>query len=110
MKEKTQHTPGPWVAVKGDDNTSTCFDISVCAGPNDDRVRVATCHYKSYGGTKADPEANAHLISAAPDLLAALDRVYLEILQFLNEENFNRTVIWDAGYIVEALAKARGEQ
>lgn len=102
---KTKHTPGPWffAALNKDARSRGYIRKTLEQIPN---MAVA----KVMQSEKEIGQANAHLISAAPDLLAALDRVYLEILQFLNEENFNRTVIWDAGYIVEALAKARGEQ
>lgn len=49
----------------------------------------------------------ARLIAAAPDLLAALDLAYLDIINFLNDGDFKKKVEWDAGYIVDALAKAR---
>lgn len=51
---------------------------------------------------------DARIRAAAPELLAALDQAYLDILTFLNEGDFKRDVEWDAGYIVDAIAKAKG--
>lgn len=54
-------------------------------------------------------QAHAALITAAPDLLAALEQAYKDCLWFLNYGDFKRDIEFDAGYIVDALAKARGE-
>lgn len=40
-------------------------------------------------------------------LVEALDHAYLDACTFLNEGDFKRKVVWDAGYIVDALDKAR---
>lgn len=42
------------------------------------------------------------------ELVEALDRAYLDAITFLNEGDFKRKVEWDAGYIVDALSKAKG--
>jgi hypothetical protein len=61
---RTEHTPGPWAwdharyKMRGDGD---CLVLS--GGP--------------LVGKKS--EANAHLIAAAPDLLAACEKVYLEL-------------------------------
>lgn len=53
--------------------------------------------------------ADAHLIAAAPNLLKALEQAYEDAIRFLNEGDFKKKVEWNAGYIVDAIAKARGE-
>jgi hypothetical protein len=55
-------------------------------------------------------EGESPLRAAAPDLLAALEQAYSDICRFLNEGDFKTDVEWDAGYIVDALAKAKGEK
>lgn len=59
------HTPGPW-RVESDGSTVTMAGQCVVTAPCPD------------GGTRAEERANACLISAAPELLAAL-RDYLEL-------------------------------
>jgi hypothetical protein len=83
MTSETGHTKGPWLCDKDKRGTRRVF-----AG-NHEIVRALSTH-----GTrrisKAEREANAHLISAAPDMLKALqsfsvylveddDRVWLSI-------------------------------
>lgn len=46
---------------------------------------------------------------AAPELLKALDDAHLQIISLLNEGDFKRHVVLDLGYIVDAIAKAKGE-
>lgn len=62
-----QHTPGPWIAdllpVEGDKSRKAF----VYAGP-DNEARKDICDIHNYRG-KAQKEANARLISAAPELL-----------------------------------------
>ncbi len=84
----TQHTPGPWAtrrnivndvyAIEAQDGSAVCY------------------------GTVA--EANAQLIAAAPDLLAALERCF-EFLDTNFDELDMRDILEPAG---EALTKARG--
>jgi hypothetical protein len=62
---KTTHTPGPWVVKNG---------TSILAG----KSQVANTGFKMGDWPKEDYEterANARLIAAAPDLLAALEMV-----------------------------------
>ena len=65
----TDYTPGPWVITTGADDERIVTSTWDANGIDDDVALV-------YGGNDADPairEANARLIAAAPDLLAALD-------------------------------------
>ena len=68
----TQHTPGPWRAgsIRGD-----LVDCIYSA----DSIRVATIETWIGPKESAESEANARLIAAAPDLLAALQRAYVDI-------------------------------
>jgi hypothetical protein len=58
---KTEHTPGPW-HVDGRD---------VCAWDGKTETTICECYAHTSIG-RHDGEANARLIAAAPDLLAAL--------------------------------------
>ena len=68
----TQHTPGPWVAWK-DHNTPWAIM------PHDDSPAYITRHSCGIATLEEWPgsetEANARLIAAAPDLLAALEAI-----------------------------------
>ena len=63
-----KHTPGPWIAED---------DQSIYAADGDGRRLIAECH----AGHKEERAANARLIAAAPDLLAALEDVELRATQ-----------------------------
>ena len=71
----TQHTPGPWITAGpsfGDEfpryTNSVVSDCEELAGEEYTDI----CRFDP-GGWDAETEANALLISAAPELLAALD-------------------------------------
>ena len=63
MNDK-KHTPGPWVCEKWGDGSNT----EGCANVNSDTVEITI--------VSDIPEADARLISAAPDLLAALESLH----------------------------------
>lgn len=68
LEDMSKHTPGPWViSVDARYPAEPCVDAVV-----DDVVwHVALCH-NGPGPEDASAEANARLIAAAPELLAAL--------------------------------------
>lgn len=60
------HTPGPWVAS----------EMRVFRGDIDGNTYIAGTAPADYsGGDTSEAKANARLIAAAPDLLAALEAV-----------------------------------
>ncbi len=101
---KSAHTPGPWTAGESDDGP-----VGVTAGPFDFPslpsgiwVRVATVNRQDN-----ETAANARLIAAAPDLLAAANRLWaakeaLEITdnprdaKLMRELNNAWLDLWDA--------------
>ena len=98
----TKHTPAPWT-VEGDDIRES-----------KDRCTIATV--RCYGTHKLHTEkrANAQLISAAPELLEALE-LHIAFLDSLNKGWLGKTTgdvgLLNKAYIKgsEALAKAKGE-
>ena len=62
MSENAKHSAGPWTAIKASHGPIDIFDAN-------DRDVVTVYG----GGVPEDREANARLIAAAPDLLAALE-------------------------------------
>lgn len=104
----TNHTPGQWVLTTGSDDERIVTSTWDADGLDDDVALV-------YGGNDDDPvtrEANAHLIAAAPDLLAALELALYdfdtwgEVWQSDDDDGVNFPAINAAR---AAIAKARGE-
>ena len=91
---KAQHTPGPWQARAGLSrwNVTTCEKprtFNICA-INTDRIEQA---------------ANARLIAAAPELLAACEEA-IRYVDSKGSEHVNRVPFVS---MRAAIAKARGE-
>ena len=95
MKTETQHTPGPWETSR-DAVPAGHVQITVYEFVSGDRV-----------ATVFQNEANARLIAAAPDLLAALEAM-LAAYAFnatLQKREDLHSAVRDS---LDALAKARG--
>lgn len=100
-----KHTAGPWRAAKGGGGT-----MSILRVQGDELVA-----YIPHGWPKAQREANARLIAAAPDLLAALIDLRDDCVEYCRINNLSN----DDGKpgsnhamrrAAEAIAKAEGEQ
>ena len=63
-----KHTPGPWEACDQGDYSDFDGNSRVILG---DDMRIAVVQW-SPGDMQAESDANAHLIAAAPELLAEL--------------------------------------
>ena len=70
---RPQHTPGPWAVT----TVGSCHGVHPAASSDerDDICRITPHNYHPDGwpAAKAEAEANARLIAASPELLAALD-------------------------------------
>lgn len=118
----SKHTPGPWWSHLGDPNAK-CNCPYIFSAAQNGMGCIATVHYDGDGthgayGHEYEPrevaEANARLIAAAPDLLAAVER----FLEADKDREFADTVDLDE-YAMQwanalnglkaAVAKARGE-
>jgi hypothetical protein len=77
----TKHTPGPWLVndCTRRPSTSHTYRYRICVGEGRDAEELAIV--ETYSQLPPEPgcenEANARLIAAAPDLLAALREVSL---------------------------------
>lgn len=91
----TKHTPGPWWADTG----CRCENITIYGTETGDAVDVCDVVYR---GDEIQIEANARLIAAAPDLLAAL-----ELILTAEERGFGADYI--KGCARAAIAKAKGK-
>lgn len=102
--ETVKHTPGPW-AASGDTVKGPAGNIvAECCGYS---VKATDPSHRAQGGR----EANAHLIAAAPELLAALEALESEI-RYLNETALEHPSMPPRRIMLAAraaIAKARGE-
>jgi len=96
--EKTQHTPGPWAPHLGR-GANPRFHIQTEGGYQIASTPELVRHSQAFD-ENAQKEANARLIAAAPDLLAALEYILsCEGLANVHSRNMAE----------EAIAKAKGE-
>lgn len=82
----SKHTPGPWKAGTK----------SVTAPETEDRLAMDV---RLYGGNSDDHRANARLIAAAPDLLAALNAMLTHM--GMDEDEWNRPTFEQARKAVD---------
>lgn len=94
----TKHTPGPW-EVKG----SGCVGVD-CA-PNGFAVLFDVNDPALANVDKPTMSANAHLVAAAPDLLAACEAV----LGYVDDDYWRGSGLQVRNALWMAIAKAKGE-
>ena len=96
----TKHTPGPW-AISRDAVPAGWVQNTICAEGSGERVATAFL-----------AEENAHLIAAAPDLLAALENLTATTRTFCNvpKDDQERTPLDDQTIeaAFTAIARAKG--
>ena len=100
MEQKAAHTPGPWNC---NHSSASGYDI-VCSEISPTDVCVISRRDKTTG----EIDANARLIAAAPELLAALETAYMALIGYLPA---HRNDVTDAaiGAARAAITKATGE-
>lgn len=108
-----KHTPGPWT-YEGD-HTHRQFNIRMLGhliGVRDEAKHICTVNnlppHVLANRDQATAEANARLITAAPDLLAALDRAEAFIAGFEDDDTQDGIPEMLAA-MRAAIAKAKGE-
>ena len=95
----TKHTPGPWIGAGpsfGDTLPRYTTEI-VTESEDEDDGSVSICRLP-FNHHDDENEANAHLIAAAPDLLAALEL----LLPYLEDCRMDKEA-------AAAIAKAKGQ-
>lgn len=97
--DKCEHTPGPWRA----EATHYPPEQAVYAGKHEIALVYMTDGLDE--PTLFPVEANARLIAAAPDMLAALQLILIEFKEFLGDDRQSRMV---RDRIRAAIAKAKG--
>ena len=97
----TKHTPGKWAIANYDDEIDgrKCAVVQPIYSQNNGGVVTAIC-------PGIDRRANARLIAAAPDLLAALKWAVDQLAEPLHGDgsSYGRQYLWAK----DAIAKARG--
>lgn len=89
-----QHTPGPW--YRSTSGRYIRYDMPPMTGAN-------VCDLDVFGGPPDEAEANARLIAAAPDLLAACKLV---VACYKGTTAHEQVPAWEA--VLAAIAKAEG--
>ena len=105
-----KHTPGPWTVVRAVAGLGPDFGIK--ADGCDSILSEVFAEFRAKGVVlEAEARANAHLISAAPYLLTALEKV----TELLNDPGVGDHEQWKRDckewtcHARKAIAKARGE-
>lgn len=100
-----KHTPGPWFAKRPFPDDEDDYGTGIWIEAADSDGFMSSLAQVRYGCTEAaevgDIKANALLISAAPDLLAALEML-------LNETNAGTWECLPVDLARAAIAKAKG--
>lgn len=99
---KTKHTPGPWAIGKNHDAESEDFIIR--QGDDPDSPAIASAFVDHIGLTEEESMANARLIAAAPELLAALERLVSAC-----EKGDPETIAENVVFAKRNIRKAKGE-
>ena len=71
----TEHTPGPWIYDHAPDNQTSDDTYSIYSESHDGTLADVYPWYDADGKPTVDVTANARLIAASPDLLAALEDI-----------------------------------
>jgi len=104
----TQHTPGPWHIVSAADpiEKTIMFSFGGFVGDGDNAPIATTCTSSYSDETRpAVALANARLIAAAPDLLAALEKLIGDVRDIHDID----TIMYDDVLNARAaIAKAKG--
>ena len=104
MEQKAAHTPAPWLIEW---NAAQGGEGHYITDSNDmgELSRIAAVLFHDDAG---ETRANARLIAAAPELLAALERAYMALIGYLPA---HRNGVTDAaiGAASAAITKATGE-
>ena len=73
--DHARHSPAPWRFLedgRSEEEPNYCQPLTICGPDDDDLANVYSSDDSTVSITRAEAIANARLIAAAPDLLAAL--------------------------------------
>jgi len=106
----TAHTPGPWEVAYLDHNGQRVVRA--------EHIEVCTCWHHSVGSIEKEMEANARLIAAAPEILAALKSAAAAIGDWsrptgangMTSASLSHPLMVEQRLAYDAIAKAEGRQ
>jgi hypothetical protein len=101
VSAKASHTPAPWIVSR-----SNAGMVPVHFQPPEVLGRNGQCCVAASLGSGPEAEANAHLIAAAPELLAALKACAERMAKL--QENTNYPLAWPRVMAECAINKAEG--
>ena len=110
----SKHTPGPWKAIPRDSaRTGKAVGGYYICQYHTKNLHQTIAYLQSHPASTFEiDEANAQLISAAPEMLAALEHVKDCLRPFI--ENPEKGIVkgkpMDLSIICQAIAKAKGER
>ena len=102
---KAQHTPGPWKLDTHGAHPEDAIGGDI-TGPNSEHIANLPNYGQKSGLTKARFLHNAHLIAAAPELVAAVKR----LVEYGDVFSYGRTERNPREQAREAIAKAEGQE
>lgn len=104
------HTPGPWTTKQALKPSDGGYDFGIGVEIDGHLHCIAEAFEVIGPTTRVDAYANAHLIAAAPDLLAALERAVTYVELTYDEEGGEEAAEakHDLDMCNAALRKARG--
>jgi hypothetical protein len=89
----SKHTPGPWEVGYHDKHGQRTVLSQ--------HIEICTCWHHSVGAIEKEMEANARLIAAAPDLLAALKKATHELNAIRARDGAPQHISWDRGHPIQ---------
>ena len=109
--QSTKHTPGPWSALMGLSTFGPSGRFSICRDTDDaERTLICEMPHSSPGGLSLKKRAaNAHLIAAAPLMLAALKFARSVLAEYADDLGNGGAATGAIDILDPIIAKAGGE-
>lgn len=104
MPEKNKHTPGPWTFETVQTSSGLCHKVGPFPFSKGEDNHACVYVDSNYWSAADELKANAQLISAAPDLLAALE----EAEKWMQGKESKYDLDVALHFVAAAIYKARG--